>query len=55
MGKKHLVDAVVYPIRMNRELKEKYSSFCEKNGLNMAGRIRLFMKKDMDKKVELEK
>jgi predicted DNA binding CopG/RHH family protein len=42
-------------IRISEELLENYKKYCDENGLSYSKRIRFFMKKDIEGKIEIRK
>ncbi len=51
-NKKHTNSIV--GIRINKEFKDSYMSFCDKNGYSLSKRIKLFMKKDMNGEINFK-
>ena len=43
---------VVWPIRMDKNFKEKFKKHCDKNGFSMNKRVKLLMEKDMQNEIK---
>ena len=49
---KVLVDTIT--IKISKELSDKYKKYCNDNGLSLSKRLRFFMEKDIENKVEIK-
>ena len=50
---KYLVESMT--IRISKELLNQYKKYCDDNGLSFSKRLRFFMEKDIEGKVEFKK
>ncbi len=50
---KILVDTIT--IKISKILSEKYKKYCNNNGLSLSKRLRFFMEKDIEGKVDFKK
>lgn len=41
-------------IRLNYDLKEKYQKYCDDNGYSLSKRIRMFLEKDLNNKIDIK-
>jgi hypothetical protein len=46
--KKTIEKDCMWPIRMKRDFKNKFKSFCDKHGYSMNKRVKLLMEIDME-------
>ena len=42
-------------IRISKDLLENYKKYCDENGLSYSKRLRFFMEKDIEGKIEIKK
>ena len=42
-------------VRVDEDLRVKYHNFCKDNGYSLSKRIRFYMEKDMDGKLEIKR
>jgi hypothetical protein len=50
---KILVDTIT--IKISKDLSDKYKKYCNENGLSLSKRLRFFMEKDIEGKIETKK
>lgn len=42
-------------IRVDKDLKDKYQKYCEEYGFSLSKRLKMFMKKDLEGKLEIKR
>lgn len=41
-------------IKISKDLSDKYKKYCDDNGLSLSKRLRFFMEKDIENKIEIK-